>query len=194
MGRRCFVGGVVLWDELCRQSVHGWVGGTGRIGGHCPSWWTSCSLVGCVLQGVIFSDLWPYQRVSLCSQKILRSQAQRGSSSSWSLTSAQKCGSRDAFLNPNSVSISQHHRALDPSVLLRSGWFYLILAQWFCLRPASLGRPFMRCCRVSVVQRRLQRTVPVVARRTELAAAVGVVIWNGRRSFHYRMGGTIGLN
>lgn len=40
-GRRCLVGhdgAVVLWDELCRQSLHGWVGGTGGVwGSHCPS-------------------------------------------------------------------------------------------------------------------------------------------------------------
>lgn len=62
MGRGCFVGhdgAVVLWDELCGQSVHGWVGGTGGRGDNCPlpPQRTSCSLVGCVLQGVIFSDL-----------------------------------------------------------------------------------------------------------------------------------------
>lgn len=69
-GRRCLVGhdgAVVLWDELCRQSLHGWVGGTGGGVGQplpLPPRRISCSLVGCVLQGVIFSDLWPYQRVS----------------------------------------------------------------------------------------------------------------------------------
>lgn len=31
--------------------------GRGRRSGHCLSWRTSCSLVGCVLQGVTFSDL-----------------------------------------------------------------------------------------------------------------------------------------
>lgn len=39
MGRRCSAGhdgAVVLWDELCRQSVHGWVGGTVKPGGEDP--------------------------------------------------------------------------------------------------------------------------------------------------------------
>lgn len=96
------------------------------------------------------------------------------------------------FFTPGLTPISFHHWAVDPSVLLRSGGFYLTLAQWFCLRSASLGRPFS-CC-VSVVHGRLQRTISVMAGRTNLAAAIGVIVWNGRRSFHHWMGGTVGLN
>lgn len=39
MGRRCSVGhdgAVVLWDELCRQSVHGWGWKDGETEGPLP--------------------------------------------------------------------------------------------------------------------------------------------------------------
>lgn len=178
MGRRYFIGldgAVVLWDELCRQSVHGWLEGRGDqllFGWLCSS--------RCDFQ-------WPYQRGSLCSRETMCSQAKRGSSSSSPLPIRGQVGA--IFFTP-----IQRLLFNITSVLLRSGWLHLTLAQRLCLRPASLGRPFMCCCCVSVVQQRLQRTISVVAGCTGLAAAVGVVVWNWRRSFGCGMGGTVGLN
>lgn len=122
---------------------------------------TSCSLVSCVLQSVNFSDLF--------KESLLTGQE--------GLILPHPLPLLGEVENPPSSSASincLHH--LTPSVLLCSRWFHLTLAQWLCLRPASLGRPFMCCCRVSVVQLRLQRTVLVVAGCAGLAAAVGVVV------------------
>lgn len=116
------------------------------------------------------------KELSLCSKEMLCSQAKRGSS-------ALSRENQSYLLTPPSFS-----------VLLCSRWFHLSLTQRLCLRPAPLGRPVVchRHC-LSVVQRRLQRTISVMARRCGLAAAVGVVVWNGRR-FYWWMGGTVGLS
>lgn len=63
MGRRCSAGrdmepwyfGMSFAGSQYMDGLEGW--GDGWVGVRCPSWRTSCSLVGCVLQGVTLSDL-----------------------------------------------------------------------------------------------------------------------------------------
>lgn len=173
------------------KSVHGWVAETERNGSHCPSWRTSCSLIGCVLQGVI-SVTFDLSKMWVFALRRRRAHKLRGAHPPHGPLPLSRSGEAGTLFTPNLTPISLHHWAVDPSVLLRSGGFYLTLAQWFCLRSASLGRPFS-CC-VSVVHGRLQRTISVMAGCTNLAAAIGVIVWNGRRSFHHWMGGAVGLN
>lgn len=176
------------------KSVHGWVGETGTSGGHYPPpWRTSCSLVGCVLQSVI-SVIFDLIKVWVFALKRQHAHRPRGAHPPHDPLPLLRSLEAGTLFHPISTLISQHHWAVDPSILLRSRGLYLTLAQWLGLRSASLGWPFMRSCCVSVVRRRLQRAVSVVAGRTDLAAAVGVVVWNGRRSFHDWMGRTVGLN
>lgn len=68
-------------------------------------------------------------------------------------------------------------------VFVCSGWIGLALAQRLCFSPASFGQSVLchGCLhhrRRFVVQQKLQRAVSVVAGRADLAAAVGVVVWN----------------
>lgn len=149
-----------LWYFGMSSAVHGWVGGGGLLEDQLQFGWLCSSRCD-----LIKSE----------SQKILRSWAKRGSSFLITLLSRP----RNKDIGTNSPQNQNQHllfTKLYPSVLLCSGWFHLSLAQWLCLHPASLCQPFVCCCCVSVVQRRLQRTVLVVAGCAGLAAAVGVVV------------------
>lgn len=103
MGRWCFVGhngAVVLWDELHRQSVHGWGWKDGETEGPLPFLEDQLQFGWLFFKVRFFSDLWAYLGVSLCSPEILRSRAKRGSSCSSPLTSTHKTASRDNSFSP----------------------------------------------------------------------------------------------